>query len=293
MSHDEKAVETKNVDTGRNAGNNDGTEFDLAEPQADAQVPAKSKSDSGDGATTEAEGETAEFSPNLLARAKELGISFVDAKSLGSPESLTKVCDELEARADRSPRGNDKPESRTEPPAKPERRKLTLDPAVIGEDTAAILRQLDEQHAAELEAMREENKSLRERIERNLEAAREERMSQYFDAQTDYQDIIGPDHPRNRGKVADKMEVLKAGYEAMKRKVPSERELFQEAFATEFGDKQAAVARRKLTQSLERREKSLTARPDQRNTPADPYQAAIQAVAEAQQRMRNEQPAEV
>lgn len=295
----EKAEETTTtVDKAEKPVNTDMTGFDLTDPgMADAAIPAtsKSESDSGPGATAEAEDTQVEFDPELLARAKSVGLSIAEAKELGSPGSLTKVVEAAERLlAERSPRGHDTSESNPESPAKqPERRKLKLDPATLGEETAAILQQLDEQHAEELAVMRSENAALRQRIEQNLDAAREERITTYFEAQTDFQDIIDPDHPRNRSRVTDKMAVLKAGYEAMKRKVPGERELFHEAFASEFGDKQAAVARRKLTTSLERREKSLTARADQRNTPADPYQAAVQAVAEAQAQMRQGVPADV
>ncbi len=246
-------------------------------PSADEQVPAKAQ-DPGEGADTAADGEPVEFPPKLMARAKSLGLSIAEVKELGTPESVTNVLDELEARAEAT---NAEPSTRRTPetPAKPERRKLKVDPAVVGEETAALLNQLDQEHAAEIEALQKALADRDARIEAHFGAAKEQRIEAYFDALQDFQDVVGPEHSRNRRKVIDAMDMLQDGYEAKGRKLPPESELFRKAFALEFGDRQAAVARKKIGEQLDKRKAQTIARPDQRTANMSPTQRAVATVA--------------
>ncbi len=235
------------------------------QPAADAHVPAKGESDTGDGTDAKAEGEQ-EWSPDLLARAKELGLTIGECKELGSPESLTKVCDALQARAESPERGTPQRDKSEPATKKPERFNLKLDPEVVGSETAAALQQFIEHHEATKEALLEKIASLEASAKSNFDSARAQRIEGYFEKLQDFDHIIGPDHPRNRQKVIDEMEVLRTGYEATGRKAPPESELFQRAFNGLFGKEQAVVARREVTRKLEDRHKRTTARPDQ--TPA-------------------------
>lgn len=250
----------------------------VTSPPADEQVPA---SEAGEGTVAEADGGS-EFTSELLARAGKLGITEDEAKELGTPASLARVCDAIESRAKSDDGGTVETHHKPRTPAKPERLQLKLDPDVIGAETAEIVKQIDEHYAAQVEALNAELAAMREQQTASVEASRKERINGYFDSLgKDFDHIVGAEHPRNRSKVLDKMDVLRAGYEATGRKAPQEKELFQEAFQSEFGDRQAAVARKKINEQLKKRQSQITARPDQRTAQMTPEQRAVAAVAQA------------
>ncbi len=69
---------------------------------------------------------------------------------------------------------------------------------------------------------------------------------------------------RNRQKVLDEMDALKAGYEAKNRKVPSDETLLPKAMNLVFGEELASTVRKDFARKVEGRHDSRIARPNTR-----------------------------
>lgn len=275
-----ESVEQKNPDSGidnNSRKRNDHLEFD--DPSRPTDAKTDEPAPAGEATEGKAEGEKATFPKDLLARAESLGVSAEDIEELGTPESLTKVLEALEKRAD-SPDGGDE-QIQEQPSAATEKAKLELDPEALGTEVVAALNTLNEHYAGQLAALTKEIATLRSAAEARDGAEHRARTDGYFDSLTEFQHVIGPDHPRNRGKVLERMKVLEAGYKAVSKKVPGERDLFDEAFRAAFGKEQAAVTRKQITDKLAKRESQITARPNRNVSDMTPEQRAIAAVAAA------------
>ena len=85
---------------------------------------------------------------------------------------------------------------------------------------------------------------------------------------------VGPVKPnskqgKNRQLVLDEMAALKAGYEATKRKMPSEDQLLRKAINLTFGEQIAETVRSEITEKVTERHNQRIARPNRRVSKPD------------------------
>lgn len=85
---------------------------------------------------------------------------------------------------------------------------------------------------------------------------------------------------RNRGKVLQELDTLKAGYKARKRAIPSDRRLFKQAVRSVFGDHESTVVKKKFSESAKKRKSQFISRVNARDArrPKDSRTSAVDSV---------------
>jgi len=83
------------------------------------------------------------------------------------------------------------------------------------------------------------------------------------------EEIFGSDEPSptessNRQRVQDQMEILRSGYKATKKKMPSDSDLFDKALRSEFPDAAINEERNSFTKKIQSRERQIISRPSAR-----------------------------
>jgi len=103
----------------------------------------------------------------------------------------------------------------------------------------------------------------------------------------DYTELFGEDveemsktQERNREKAYEEYEIMKAGYAAKKRRVPSERRLFKQAVQSVFGNFESKVARKQFSETANKRKSQFISRVNSRDNkkPKDSRSNAIDSV---------------
>jgi len=92
------------------------------------------------------------------------------------------------------------------------------------------------------------------------------------------------DYARNRSRLLDEVSVLRAGYAAAKKPVPSDAELFTKAFRSVFGMRIQEIERDRFAKKVKKREKQFIARAT--NNRGVPKVGREKAVANVAQMMR-------
>ena len=95
----------------------------------------------------------------------------------------------------------------------------------------------------------------------------------------------GSDHARNRSRLLDEVSVLRAGYAAAKKPVPTDTELFTKAFRSVFGMRIQEIERDRFAKKVKKREKQFIARAT--NNRGVPKVGRDKAVANVAQMMRD------
>ena len=113
-------------------------------------------------------------------------------------------------------------------------------------------------------------------------------MEKLFDMlDNDYTELFGEDveemsktQERNREKAYEEYEIMKAGYAAKKRRVPSERRLFKQAVQSVFGNFESKVARKQFSETANKRKSQFISRVNSRDNkkPKDSRSNAIDSV---------------
>ena len=113
-------------------------------------------------------------------------------------------------------------------------------------------------------------------------------MEKLFDMlDNDYTELFGEDveemsktQERNRKKAYEEYEIMKAGYAAKKRRVPSERRLFKQAVQSVFGNFESKVARKQFSETANKRKSQFISRVNSRDNkkPKDSRSNAIDSV---------------
>ena len=85
---------------------------------------------------------------------------------------------------------------------------------------------------------------------------------------------------RNRNKVLQELDTLKAGYRARKRAIPSDRRLFKQAVRSVFGDHESKVVKKKFSESAKKRKSQFINRVNARDArrPKDGRTSAVDSV---------------
>ncbi len=104
----------------------------------------------------------------------------------------------------------------------------------------------------------------------------------------DYEELFGEiegdrtkTQDRNRTKVLQELETMRAGYKARKRAIPSNRRLFKQAVRSVFGDHESKVVKKKFSDSAKKRQGQFLNRVnarDNRRPKAGTRESAIDSV---------------
>lgn len=103
----------------------------------------------------------------------------------------------------------------------------------------------------------------------------------------DYEDLFGEvggdqtkTQDRNRDKVMQELETMKAGYKARKRAIPSDRRLFKQAVRSIFGDHETKVVKKKFSESANKRKSQFISRANARDSrrPNNGRETAVDSV---------------
>jgi hypothetical protein len=106
---------------------------------------------------------------------------------------------------------------------------------------------------------------------------------------SDNEELFGSDAPspaqmRNRNRVREQMDILKAGYKSAGKTVPSSQELFNKAFRAEFAEESLNKERSQFVNKVRNREQQIISRPSSRSSTAG--NARSRAVDAVQRRLR-------
>ncbi len=228
----------------------------------------------------------------LVALAKAQGLSDDEIKSIGSDSALGTIIAALQRKAVEE----------------------TSESAEIQQSDAA-LKKIDEsrQALAEIEGMKPDDhfdpvaaraiKALNSELERMrgelskvggvaLSAQSEQGVTEIAGK---YPEVLGSgpssdldptsDFSRNRSRLLDEVSVLRAGYAAAKKPVPTDTELFTKAFRSVFGMRIQEIERDRFAKKVKKREKQFIARAT--NNRGVPKQGRDKAVASVAQIMRD------
>ena len=126
-------------------------------------------------------------------------------------------------------------------------------------------------------------------LEKKLEARPAAEPAQDSQIFAGHEELFGSDEPspdqiKNRGIIREQMDVLRGGYKAAKKKVPSTRSIFEKALRSEFSDAVIDQDRKQFSEKVQSRERKILSRPTSRS--ADPTSAKQRATNAVKKKMR-------
>jgi hypothetical protein len=204
---------------------------------------------------------------DVIEEAVGYGLTARDIERLGSEDNIAAVLAILDRQIDS---------------AKPKR-----SDSVFGDDDDDPFADPDENPGANSEVA-----ELRKQIEemrRELTSRRDDSTSEKLFGllEDDYSELFGAvgddltkTQERNRNKVLQELDTLKAGYKARKRAIPSDRRLFKQAVRSVFGDHESKVVKKKFSESAKKRKSQFINRVNSRDArrPKDGRVSAIDSV---------------
>ena len=138
---------------------------------------------------------------------------------------------------------------------------------------------------SEVAELRKQIKALEIAIKGQSERPDSEKLFGLLDS--GYDDLFGEaggdltkTHTRNRNKVLQELDTIRAGYKARKRAIPSDRRLFKQAVRSVFGEHESKVVKKKFSDSAKKRQSQFINRVNSRDTrrPKDSRASAIDSV---------------
>lgn len=138
---------------------------------------------------------------------------------------------------------------------------------------------------SEVAELRKQVKALEAAIKGQSERPDADKLFGLLDS--DYDDLFGEvggdltkTHTRNRNKVLQELDTIKAGYKARKRAIPSNRRLFKQAVRSVFGEHESKVVKKKFSDSAKKRQSQFINRVNSRDArrPKDGRSSAIDSV---------------
>lgn len=252
-------------DTGRHA---DPLDFDEPAPPdvADVDASEAGETPSAEDRHEESQSETPAFTPDLMARAASLGVDEQQARRFQSPEQLERALD-LHERAlgnmalnrqqsqggQQPARQTPQPRPQQQPPQQPESdfqlKELTLDPdehddvvTTINENVTGMYKHFTERlqqlegglrSAANYIVEQDRSQKVRE-FDRMISAKADEYGEVLGTGATNTLDTQSPQY-QARAEIARTMQVLRAGYQQIGQRPPSEQTLFERAARMTLG----------------------------------------------------------
>jgi hypothetical protein len=138
---------------------------------------------------------------------------------------------------------------------------------------------------SEVAELRKQIESMRRELDSRGSNSNSEKLFGLLD--DDYNELFGgvgddltKTQERNRNKVLQELDTLKAGYKARKRAIPSDRRLFKQAVRSVFGDYESKVVKKKFSESAKKRKSQFINRVNSRDArrPKDGRVSAIDSV---------------
>lgn len=138
---------------------------------------------------------------------------------------------------------------------------------------------------SEVAELRKQVAELRRSLENRSSDANSDKLFGLLD--NDYAELFGDvgddltkTQTRNRNKVLQELDTLKAGYKARKRAIPSDRRLFKQAVRSVFGDFESKVVKKKFSESAKKRKSQFISRVNSRDArrPKDGRASAVDSV---------------
>jgi len=124
---------------------------------------------------------------------------------------------------------------------------------------------------SEIADLRKQVQALKRSIQNDKERPNSDRLFGLLD--DDYDDLFGEvggdqtkTQNRNRDKVMQELDTMKAGYKARKRSIPSDRRLFKQAVRSVFGNHESKVVKKKFSESANKRKSQFLSRANSRDT---------------------------
>jgi len=207
---------------------------------------------------------------DVIEEAIGYGLSSKEIEELGSEENIAKVLAILDRQMEAEPATQESSDSvfgdDDDPFADPD--------ANAGADNSEV---------AEL---RKQVESLRAAVQGQKEQPDADKLFGLLG--DDYEELFGEvdgdrtkTQDRNRDKVLQELETMRAGYKARKRATPSNRRLFKQAVRSVFGDHESKVVKKKFTESAKKRQSQFLNRVnarDNRKASGDGRTEAIDSV---------------
>ena len=226
----------------------------------------------------------------ILQRATDAGLTNDDLENMGSPEQMKFVLDLLENKAQEL---NDKmKEDAADTGDAADEDQSSNDVSWIDEidpDEA-----VDSDSARAVKAMKAKIDQLTSTIESMNKVTEEVKTASHFsDLEPEWDEVFGSstdattEQQANRRSVLEEVKTLKDGYRSRKKRMPTEKELFERAVNGVFGEKAKDFARQELNDRLKKRESQFISRASNTNGSGDMLSGREQALKNVSSKMRD------
>lgn len=214
------------------------------------------------------DGGVANLPLDVIEEAIGYGLTSREIESLGSEDSIAAVLAILDRQIDSA---NTKQSD-----------------SVFGEDDDDPFAEPDENTGgsnSEVAELRKQVEALRRSLENRPDNSSSDKLFGLL--ADDYDELFGgvgddttKTQNRNRSKVLQELDTLKAGYKARKRAVPSDRRLFKQAVRSVFGDHESKVVKKKFSESAKKRKSQFINRVNAKDArrPKDSRTDAVDSV---------------
>lgn len=229
------------------------------------------------------------ISDELLERAEKMGFTRYEAQSFSNAEDLKRTLDILDG-ADAGAGGEDKEKAGEEDLQKEPEFKIDLNPDEYDAKVIKTFENLNKFHTDRYTALEAKLNDVLEAVGNEQAAAADLRFESMIDGLgDDFAETLGkgPGHSlnrkspqfENRVKLHEEIVRIAAGYAALGQRVPTEKELFEQAVGTVFRDKQKDLAMDKLGKKLDKRSRqSLGRAAPHKDKELSPDQRAVKFV---------------
>lgn len=225
----------------------------------------------------------------LVKKAQKLGISDEDIALYEKPEQLERLCSLIAPKAEKAETEKSQKETAEEAPAKDGEFKVELDPDLYDPDLCKAMQSTADQINGLKNMLNNVVERVQRQSEQSFESTFEGFIAELGDGFTETLgkgtlDEIGTDSAffQNRCKVIEEMNAIAAGYGQTGKSVPSQKQLFQRAVNSVFGDTIKKNARKEVAGQIQKRSGQIISRPTNRNgkDTQTPDQRATNAVRE-------------
>lgn len=225
----------------------------------------------------------------ILQRAKDAGLADEDLSNMGSPEQVDFVLGLLETKVQQVKEEAKDTTSDTGDAADEDQ--SSNDVSWIDEidpDDA-----VDSDTARAMKAMKSKIDELTGTLESMTKKTEEVKTNSYFtDLEPEWDEVFGSkssstsEQEANRRSVLEEVETLKDGYRSRKKRLPSDKDLFDRAVNGVFGEKAKDFARQELNERLQKRESQFLSRASNSNATGDMLSGRQQALKNVSSKMR-------
>ena len=225
----------------------------------------------------------------ILQRAKDAGLADEDLSNMGSPEQVEFVLGLLETKVQQVKEEAKDTTSDTGDAADEDQ--SSNDVSWIDEinpDDA-----VDSDTARAMKAMKSKIDELTGTLESMTKKTEEVKTNSYFsDLEPEWDEVFGSkssstsEQEANRRSVLEEVETLKDGYRSRKKRLPSDKDLFDRAVNGVFGEKAKDFARQELNERLQKRESQFLSRASNSNATGDMLSGRQQALKNVSSKMR-------